>query len=115
MEASDERSRCRCYYSRYLKAAEAELYIETHLEEVGPIPGYWGSQYRCPLYGKRWLLTPSDGKHVAVLRTYGKVCDEAREALRQIGAVLLPDDAEVAEAVETLLSRIADRDQFDVP
>lgn len=56
MTSEADRERCSCYYVSEHTGAEPDAYVREHLEEVRVDSDNWTIEYRCPLYGKRWLL-----------------------------------------------------------
>ncbi len=106
-----EREKCSCYYVSEHTGSEADAYAREHLEEVRVDSGEWLVEYRCPLYGRRWLRDQPWGElhggGPGRLRTFEKVCRDTQSALGTILA-LVPGDDDAAAAVSLLRSRLAD-------
>ena len=115
----DERERCSCYCISEHTGADADAYVRDHLQEVRVDSQNWTIEYRCPLYGKRWLLDQPWGEmhgrgRAHRLRTFDEVRRDLRIALATVAA-LLPGDEEAARAVETLMQHTAGANRFRYP
>jgi hypothetical protein len=106
---ADERSKCSCYYVSRHEGREADAYIADHLQEVRVDSERRTIEYRCPLYGKRWLCDEPEGTMHGGgpfrLRTFEAACRDARHELSVLGA-LLSHGTEAEEHVRALLDAL---------
>ncbi len=69
----------------------------------------WTVEYRCPLYGKRWLSdqpwAEMHGGGPLRLRTFEHVCREVKMSLYAINS-LVPEHADTSAQVQALLDAL---------
>ena len=109
--AEDQRDKCTCYYVSEHIGADADRYVAEHLEKVRIDSVHWVTEYRCPLYGKRWLQDePRPSRHGGGpyrLRTMDLVCRDLRAALGTVASIL-GEDIDAQGAVALLGERLGD-------
>ena len=107
-----ERDACSCYYVDSHEGVEAENYVANHLEKVRTDSEMWTVEYRCPLYGKRWLQDQPWGEMHGGgpyrLRTAEKVRRDLRNALASV-PFAIPDDDEAIQMARSLMEKAVDR------
>ena len=105
----EQRSRCSCYTISEHEGEEARKYIAEHLEEVRVDSVRWTVEYRCPLYGKRWLSDQPWGEMhgggPVRLRTFDRVCREVKMSLYAVNA-LLPEHGDSDAHTQALLDAL---------
>ena len=89
--------------------------MRDHLEAM-PVESEPGTaEYRCPLFGKRWLLERDFNARIpSRLRTFEVVARDLRYALFSVHT-LMPADDEATRAAMTLRQKIDDADLFRHP
>lgn len=109
MPDGDQRSKCSCYFVSEHEGEAAKAYIAEHLEEVRVDSDRWTVEYRCPLYGKRWLSDQPWGEMhgggPVRLRTFERVCRDVKNSLYAVHA-LLPAQGELDQHVQALLEAL---------
>ena len=110
MSAADHPT-CSCYYLDIHEGAEADRYIENHLEKVRADSETWTVEYRCPDHGKRWLRDQPWGEMhgggLHRLRTIDRVRRDLRSALSTV-PFAIPDDRDAAGLARSLMEKATD-------
>lgn len=111
MSESDPRSECSCFNVSEHEGEEAKAYIANHLEKVAVDAERWTVEYRCPLYGKRWLSDQPWGEMhgggPVRLRTFERVCREVKMSLHALHALVRPE-GDTDDHARALLDALGD-------
>jgi hypothetical protein len=112
---SEQREKCSCFHVSEHVGPDADRYAAEHLEKVEVDSINWTVEYRCPLYGKKWLQDmPYGMQHGGGpyrLRTFEKVCRDLRRELATVPTILA-DHQDAAGAARVLLERLGDCSGF---